>query len=127
MKREIIFRGKRKDNGEWVYGDLLHSASGEVKINAHKKGQPWLGYCVDGETVGQYTGLTDKYGKKIFEGDIMRKYDNRDNEMIGVVQYSDGAFGVKFVNGFSGQFLCFCKNSVVIGNIHDNSELLGGE
>ena len=120
--REILFRGKRTNNGEWVEGDLIRLPNG-ISILAN-------GYAhVIPETVGQYTGLTDKNGKKIFEGDIVKHDFGADQ--IGV-QYAV----IKY-NSYYASFLVeplydwmFCEKNdcEVIGNIHDNPELLkGGE
>ena len=79
-------------------------------------------YEVDPETVSQFAGLLDKNGNRIYEGDIILYRENN----IGVVDFADGAFGVRFNNGTSAMFLCFAADySVVIGNIYDNPELLG--
>lgn len=122
--REILFRGKRKGNGEWVFGDLVHFPD-RTKIDTHKNGQPWRGYDVDPDTVGQFTGLLDKNGKRIFEGDIVR---NADGYLFSAqynfcVKYNEGRFWGD-ADGFvdvCGAELRYCE---VIGNIHNNPELL---
>lgn len=122
--REILFSGKRTDNGEWVFGDLVHFPD-RTKIDTHKNGQPWRGYDVDPDTVGQFTGLHDKNGKRIFEGDIVRNAD-------GYLFSAQYPFAVKFCYGnfcgdaggfvyISGEEFRYCE---VIGDIHDNPELL---
>jgi uncharacterized phage protein (TIGR01671 family) len=123
--REILFRGKRIDNSEWVYGDLMHKhynfntkADKVIHNNVMK-------YKVIPETVGQFTGLTDKNGKKIFEGDVVKVFDNR----VGVVVYGSGMF---FVQPCEREAIYMFEigtssNIEIIGNIHDNPELAGDE
>lgn len=120
--REILFRGKRVDNGKWIEGSLsteYYKECGCVMVS------PTSDDCfkVDPETVGQYTGLTDKNGKKIFEGDIV----DVNNALLSGrfwVEYgvTGGAFIVKDKDD-RRYFLGGC-NCTVIGNIYDNPELI---
>ena len=124
--REILFRGKRKDNGEWETGSLLvermNTSDQQVMIADKMTGYPTL---VLPETIGQYTGLTDKNGEKIFEHDIVRiavcgTYDNY------VISYDKE--NARFVVGDTGfTFWSYISTKIeVIGNIYDNPELMGG-
>ncbi len=125
--REILFRGKTSGN-EWLYGNL--SVIGDCCFISEDMG---FSKTVIPETVGQYTGLTDKNGKKIFEGDILEsRYDEKyPNDFCHeVVIWHDNGWCIKEGNYEpdrldEDQEL---KYSIVVGNIHDNPELLkGGE
>ena len=125
--REILFRAKRIDNGEWGFGDLWHNNSETMIID-----QPaTIEYDVIPETVGQFTGLTDKNGKKIFEGDIVKENDifhNGELQMRGntwEVVYADGLFFANFKD--ISVYLQSLDGIEVIGNIHDNPGLMRKE
>ena len=126
--REILFRGKAIDDN-WYYGVPLIFTKDYVFMTAPHT----YNKAVILETVGQYTGLTDKNGKKIFEGDIL-SYEYGNLKKQGFVYYYDrGAkFGIKQNDGYGNLSLLHdtqvkAWNVTVIGNIHDNPELLKGE
>lgn len=139
--REILFRGKRKDNGEWIEGDLLHDRFilSNEKICRIYNEESKLTHREDvviPETVGQYTGMTDKNGKRIFEGDIIRTITfGFDKEMfVTEIKFGSksGVQGFYLSNGrsmfyFGQTDLSVMSDTEVIGNIHDNPELLKGE
>ena len=160
--REILFRGKRLYDGEWVYGFYVHCADrwGRDKDLIQsldiESGEFGFLHEVDPETVGQYTGLTDKNGKKIFEGDIFKfkdeawssyytscgtEYDSWEVENYGVVGFCDDSGRFDFVRykfnensveadlheNNSIAFADFVGELEIIGNIHDNPELMGAQ
>lgn len=136
--REILFRGKAFDNG-WVEGLLVwvdHNDETALIRTIGKDGVGYFDFLVDFETVGQYTGLTDKNGRKIFEGDILKivhKYQSPFDD--DTKEYTDITTDVVFFDDeglcFSygeSPFLCVADNVTaeyeVVGNIQDNPELL---
>lgn len=127
MDREILFRGKRVDNGEWVEGDLLHGYCAEKSTDIASIDISCTVEVIP-ETVGQYTGLTDESGKKIFEGDIVTGLFNFGLIINSICEFNDGSFGLKARQCGAEHFHPFtsmCNISYdVIGNIHDNPELL---
>lgn len=148
MDSEILFRAKRKDNGEWVEGFYIPIGKRAYIIceaetecvdgeNTDLYATEW--YEVDPETVCQYTGLTDKNGRKIFERDIVRDIFNA--SVVGIVRYGEyrNTFNDDEHGGHVGFYvewkekqdllrkdlIYWVKNSEFIGNIYDNPELLG--
>lgn len=141
MQREILFRGK-KHRGGWAYGSLIVAEEFccilEDEANVHPMDYPYfdgeLG-VIDGhvtpvvpETVGQWTGLVDKNGIKIFEGDIMRGY-GQIRSVIYDVKHAEFEFDSNDpVYNPDGMTLFFdCEYSEIIGNVYDNTELLEKE
>lgn len=138
MSREILFRGKRLDNGKWVYGGIRIVQNRYYIIP--EDSNPF-GFEVDPATVGQFTCSVDRNGKRVFECDIIGYIDTDTGEtsVFGVVRWcSEGNFGINdhkwegyndddsFCN--VGYMLKHSRRLSIIGNIHDNPELLkGGE
>ena len=133
MKREILYRGARMEDGKFVYGSLVFVKENDksenelphIVISYGPDTFDW--FEVDPETVGQFTGMTDKNGTKIFEGDIVRHIDTTRHvvEVVNSEVYFDTKmleFGFRYSNEL---FHCQFNNEFeVIGNIHDNKELL---
>ena len=141
--REILFRGKRDDNGEWVISDCffkldnIGQCNGEIKLWDMPNRDGWV--KVDTKTVGQYTGRKDKNGTKIFEGDI---FGDSSRQEIDVVVFENGCFQLKSYyfaeccldgNAYEEKWgnwniepLCNfnLENDEILGNIYDNPELL---
>ena len=133
--REILFRGKTTLDNEWVVGAGVYKSEGYTWIitdDATKTENRGTGSdAINPKTVGQYIGLTDKNGKKIFEGDIVEGLDfTAEDGGYGVVAFDDGAFEVvgSCYNNIVGTFYenYYGKDFEVIGNVHDNPELLKG-
>lgn len=128
--REILFRGKRVDNNEWVYGFLSKSRGNNHFLSLcidHEENGVMLSSIVEPETIGQYTGLSDKNGTRIFEGDIVR-YRGEEHVVVFETRGETGYFGIK-IDHIETWGFCLsvpAKLMEVIGNIHDNPELAEG-
>nr|DAL11114.1 MAG TPA_asm: YopX protein [Caudoviricetes sp.] len=126
--RDIIFRSKRTDNGEWVYGVPTKDSHGETVMvesvyeceEYNCRGANCL--YVDENTIGQYTDLTDKNGTKIFEGDVVTL--TTDSQKTYRVVFEDGCFFFDNIRAWYTADSLNSRNIAVIGNIHDNPELL---
>ena len=126
MNREILFRGKSLLTGEWIEsGSLRQWDNGCVGL-VHPARRTEK---VDPSTVGQYTGLKDRNGKRIFEGDIVRCRSRIDNADM-VVIFEKGEFRLVLCEDYKeyetdgGFYRISCFEKEIIGNIHDNTELV---
>ena len=147
--RNIEFRGKDIDTGEWKYGfysqfhnrplvnepnihqifELLEENSSPIILGNTSIGGLW--FTIDENTLGQFTGLKDKNGTKIYEGDVLigdiPELVSSQN-LIGIVEYEESAFIIRFPNRKSWQIqkvgFCSFMNYRVIGNVYDNPELI---
>ena len=134
MNDRYLFRGKRKYNGEWVEGFYYKDLWSD---NAHYIIYDGTEYEVIPETVGQYTGLNDKNGKSIFEGDIFECYVDYEDSLgysqtssfLAVVVWDEKHFcyGMKVDDKIQDFSDWNWENSFLVGNVTDNPELLEGE
>lgn len=149
--RDILFRGKRTDDGEWMLGNLTLWGYGTASINeTPAEGSPL--YAVDPDSIGEFTGFTDMYGKRIFEGDIVAFYffdKGTKNTRTMLIEWREGGFCMKELfrdyrlakdfsiimekiytyRGEIKQGVYTSNNTYfveIIGNIHDNPELMKG-
>ena len=130
VNREILFRGKRADTKEWIYGDVQQNVDA-VKIREQEQSIQRIAksFVVIPETVGQYTGLTDIHGVKIFEGDIIEAHFDElfpDLAKTLIVVWSDyGWFGRDMEGNVDSLEQKWVSDFFeIIGNIHDNPDLL---
>ena len=138
--REILFRGKcnevGKYNGQWIEG--FYGEDDGKPIIARSTDHGLIGYFCEPDSIGQYTGLTDKNGKKIFEGDIIHLEYSQVffggmyfGEYTAEVSYKEGCFitdGINNGDEIETPLSGFNNDEVeIIGNIYDNPELVGGE
>ena len=137
MDREILFRAKRVDNGEWVRGDLLRETDNfnniRTRIYEAKGHGTFIKHEVDPDTICQYTGTIDRKGQKVFEGDIVKtkffgkengKGQNFNDYDVFEVVYEFTSFRLK--NNYSLHIFPDVEEIKVIGNIFENPEFISG-
>lgn len=128
--REILFRGKRTDNGKWVRDSETYIRDGDgIWLNDFSEEAGNEVVRVERETLGQYTGFRDEYGKEIYEGDIIHYLDGQcpdkeDNDScLGAVIWDDEVACFYVVGVRSALTFEILSDCVVVGNIYDNPEL----
>lgn len=132
-----LYRGKRTSDGQWVKGYLLRECHQHEEVIAFEEpewvdGWEWNLHDFDfvvPNSVGQYTGLTDKNGIQIFEGDVVSGLFLYALPINGVCAFREGAFGLEWERGGAKEFTAFTSmcnvEFEVVGNVHDNPELKG--
>jgi uncharacterized phage protein (TIGR01671 family) len=129
--RQIKFRGKRVDNGEWVYGGFHRVSDDIYMIIHHHFNNLAMNSQVIPESVGQFTGLTDKNGVEAYEGDKVPMYfeDVSNQDFItkeGIICFKFGSFMVYFIHPEEGNVYAlakeYVKGKLITGNIHENKK-----
>ena len=129
MTRQILFRGRRLDDDEWVYGDLEYNRAKNIsRIHVYDEDGEYLTqHLVEPESVGQYTGYDDCQGMPMYEGDIVKIKES----VEATVEWAGGGFhfyGLEDVSGRRPDYVPSLSNRMrVIGTIHDSPNLLNGK
>lgn len=132
MENRFLFRAKRKDNGEWIFGNLIQTDDGVYIIQNYVPQHLIKNYEVDPATICQCTGLKDKNGKLIWENDIVAYWDTYSTEnglteadCIGKVVWDDETISFQVTNRLSAEsYEVLDDECSVVGNAIDNPELL---
>ena len=126
MNRTIKFRGKRTENGEWVYGLLSKNSNGEFII-VYDEEKLWIktqSNKIIPATVGQFTGLLDSKGREIYENDIVEAATHEGAPIVGRVKFRKNVASFEICTEYNQYSFVCLMNIKVTGNIHDNLELL---
>lgn len=136
MTREILFRGKRLRDGEWCYGFYVHlrdfngnerhriyeeKSESEIEDGENRTFYP-DSFDVDPNTIGQFTGCEDRNGKKLFEGDIVKLWEEKPVQ-IGMVVFDHSFWTILNKTGYTIVGLYIKPQEEIIGNIYDNPDL----
>ena len=123
--REILFRGKTLDVSEWVYGYYVQQYGTDAIYFKESDENGFERLLIYSETVGQYTGLRDRNGRKIFEGDIVKCSDGENYQVVFEQRNNSAYFGLATTENDTWVFEdIITSNLAIVGNIYDNPELL---
>lgn len=133
--KEVLFRGRRADNSEWIEGYFCYYGWTDKKkpYIIHDYASALYAIEIIPETVGQYTGLDDRNGRKIFEGDIIKVYHNGEVLNVSYVYFDNGEYRCELISGCSTDYSESLSGQheecglEVIGDIYDDSDLMLGD